>query len=109
MKSSNSFSLPYLSLHQSLKELTINEAISEIDSLIANPILKVISSLPSDPEDCGIYLVKSPDDENLEGKDNYLAMWINSHWKYIKPRKNMVFYSLEHSKNIFFRDEVWNF
>lgn len=109
MKSSTRFNLPYVSLHQSLKELTINEMISEIDSLIASPVLKLISELPQSPEDGGIYLIRSSNQKDLEGKTNYIALWINNRWKFIEPRQYMTFYSIEHSKNIIFRDGDWNF
>ena len=109
MKISSRFSLPYISLHQSLKELSINEMISEMDALIANPVLAVISELPENPEEAALYIINSQVENKLADKRNFLALWINNHWKFINPSQNMVFYSLEHSKNIIFRNGSWNF
>lgn len=109
MKTSTRFALPYISLHQSLKEITINEMICELDALTANLIIKIISKTPEDPEDGGLYLVRLPNEIDLQGKDNYLALWINNRWKFIEPKQNMTFYSLTHAKNIYFRNENWNF
>lgn len=108
MNSSKRLNLPLLLLHQSLKELSINEMIQEIDCLIANPILDVLSKLPDSPEEDGIYLIYGSSEEELIGKNNHLALWINNRWKFIEPRKYMTFYSLKHSKNLVYNHNSWN-
>jgi len=100
--------LPLLAAAQSQKHVTHNEALLELDALIATTILdRDLSTPPSTPGDGDTYLVKATGTGEWTGQDNKLAYAIDGAWRFYAPFEGLAAYVADEAKLIFYNGSAW--
>jgi len=100
--------LPLLAAAQSQKHVTHNEALLELDALIATTILdRDLSTPPSTPGDGDTYLVKATGTGEWTGQDNKLAYAIDGGWRFYVPFEGLAAYVADEAKLIFYNGSAW--
>lgn len=85
---------PTLTLSQSGKEFTINEALHMIDSLVAGRVQDSTVSDPSTltPADGDAYIVSTSPVNEWTGHEGELAVYFNGEWFFATPQQGLVFF-----------------
>jgi hypothetical protein len=100
--------LPLLAAAQAQKHVTHNEALLELDALIATVILdRDLSAPPSSPSDGDIYLVKPTGTGAWTGQDGKLAYAIDGGWRFYAPLEGLTAYVADEAKLIFYNGTAW--
>ena len=89
MSNSNNLLITHIEQNQSQKEVTINEAINRIESILnIGAIDKGINTPPSSPNNGDLYIIgSSPTDEWSDNSQN--IAYYDSGWKFIIPNEGM--------------------
>ena len=88
MTTSAKFLLPYLSVGQSQKEVTHNEALAMIDILLSGTVISVVTAPPGSPANGDTHIVASAGTSGVfVGKENKIAYYLTSSaaWQFITP------------------------
>jgi hypothetical protein len=100
--------LPLLAAAQSQKHVTHNEALLELDALIAAVILdRDLSTPPSSPGDGDTYLVKATGIGAWTGQDGKLAYAIDGGWRFYAPFEGLTAYVADEARLIFYNGSSW--
>ena len=102
--------LPELAVAQSQKEVTHNEAIRRIDSLLHPLIQGVLSSPPSDlaAADAGkCWLVGPVSTGGWADKVHNIATWTGASWRFHPPVEGMEIWDISFQYRRIFRDDEW--
>jgi hypothetical protein len=91
--SSPRFSLPFLLPGQAQKEHFHNEALLRLDALTGACAVAALAAPPANPADGDTWIVAPPGEGAWAGRDNQLACWTQSGWRFIAPVEGL---------------EVWN-
>lgn len=86
MSETMKLALPLLSAGQSLREQTLNEALTRIDmSMYASILEPPRNSAPTGPADGDSYLVGTSPSGEWAGRDDQLACFTQGGWRYLEP------------------------
>src|SRR4051812_37634463 len=100
--------LPLLAAAQAQKHVTHNEALLELDALIATVILdRDLSTPPATPSDGDTYLVKATGTGAWMGQDGKLAYSIDGGWRFYAPFEGLTAYVADEAKLIFYNGSAW--
>ncbi|MFL6689723.1 MAG: DUF2793 domain-containing protein [Alphaproteobacteria bacterium] len=100
--------LPLLAAAQSQKHVTHNEALLELDALVATVILdRDLSTPPSTPADGNTYLVKATGTAAWAGQDGKVAYAIDGGWRFYAPFEGLSAYVADETKLIFYNGSAW--
>ncbi len=100
--------LPLLAAAQAQKHVTHNEALLELDALVAPVILdRGLSTPPSSPSDGDTYLVKATGTAAWTGQDGKLAYAIDGGWRFYAPFEGLTAYVADEAKLIFYNGSAW--
>jgi hypothetical protein len=100
--------LPLLAAAQAQKHVTHNEALLELDALIAAVILdRDLSAPPSTPSDGDTYLVKATGTGAWTGQNGKLAYSIDGGWRFYAPFEGLSAYVADEAKLIFYNGSAW--
>ena len=100
--------LPLLAAAQSQKHVTHNEALLELDALIATVILdRDLSTPPPTPSDGDTYLVKATGTGVWTGQDGKLAYAIDGGWRFYAPFEGLTAYVADEAKLILYNGSAW--
>jgi hypothetical protein len=88
-------SLPYLVAGQAQKEVTHNEALTLLDSLVQPVVVEVgPAAVPSAPVNGQSWIVGSAPVGAWAGKAGSIASWTSGGWRFCEPREGMIVWSL---------------
>jgi hypothetical protein len=88
------YGLPMLYQNQSMKEIVVNESFYKLDYIINRVVLDFIDEIPDEPFDGDTYILKN----------SKIAIYFNSRWEEITPKRNMLFYVLSEKKFAVYTD-----
>jgi uncharacterized protein DUF2793 len=101
--------LPLLAAAQSQKHVTHNEALLELDALLATVILdRDLSTPPGSPSDGDTYLVKATGTGEWTGQDGKLAYAIDGGWRFYAPFEGLTAYVADEAKLILYNGTAWS-
>ncbi len=104
----NNLNIQLLYSNQAKKEISINEALVKLDSLLnAGAISMQLSSPPSSPKDGDLYIVgKSPN--GLWAKyEDYITYYYHS-WYFIQPKTGSLMWVNDQRNLFYYSDGSWN-
>lgn len=88
------YALPLLASGQAQKEITHNEALLRLDSLIGPTIEShVVSTPPSNPQSGQMWLVATAATGEWADKSGSLAVWTDGGWRYTLPQSGLLLWS----------------
>jgi hypothetical protein len=100
--------LPLLAAAQSQKHVTHNQALLELDALIATTILdRDLSDPPLAPSDGDTYLVKATGTGTWTGQDGKLAYAIDGGWRFYAPFEGLTAYVADEARLLFYNGSIW--
>src|SRR3954463_8097550 len=100
--------LPLLAAAQAQKHVTHNEALLELDALLATVVLdRNLSTPPATPTDGDTYLVKATGTGMWTGQDGKLASAIDGGWRFYAPFEGLTAYVADEAKLIFYNGSAW--
>ncbi len=101
--------LPFLAAAQAQKHVTHNEALIELDALIAACFLdRDLSSPPASPADGDAYLVKAAAADAWAGQDGKIAYCLDGNWRFYAPFAGLIALVADENKFIAFDGSAWN-
>ena len=106
MNETKNLNLPLLRQGQLNKDITVNDALTLIDSLL-NASLKTLTpfqSPPADLEEGDLILIAPNATESFEGKGGCIAFY-NNGWRFIKPREGLILWVRESKAMAVFNGE----
>ena len=90
MATTNNLGITLIEQSQAQKEVTANEAFVAIDAVVNSGVIdKDLATPPISPNEGDIYIVASSGTGDWTGKDNNLAYYYNSSWKFITPNEGI--------------------
>lgn len=103
------FAIPNIMVSQAHKEITHNEALAIIDGLLHLSVIDSASSPPtltiSDAGKC--WLVVAPGSGAWTGKENRLASWNGSGWRFVEPVEGMAIWNSQNNSELRFSGSEW--
>jgi Protein of unknown function (DUF2793) len=88
-------SLPLLVAGQAQKEVTHNEALTLLDTLVQPVVVAVApSAIPPAPVPGQSWIVGSSPGGVWAGKEGHIASWTSGGWRFCAPREGMILWSL---------------
>lgn len=103
------FAIPNIMVSQAHKEITHNEALAIIDGLLHLSVIDSASSPPtltiSDAGKC--WLVVAPGSGAWTGKENSLASWNGSGWRFVEPVEGMAIWNSQNNSELRFSGSEW--
>lgn len=108
METTDRFRLPLLVPGQAQKEVTVNEALILVDSLV-HPALESagLASPPEGPFVGQAWLVAGPATGAWTGKEGRIAVWGTAGWRFHDPIEGMVCWLVSGSRRIRYAGGVW--
>ncbi|HVP86048.1 MAG TPA: DUF2793 domain-containing protein [Rhizomicrobium sp.] len=101
--------LPFLAAAQAQKHVTHNDALTELDALIAARFLdRDLTSPPSSPADGDAYLVKAAATDAWAGQDGRIAYCLDGGWRFYAPFAGLIALVIDENKFIAFDGSAWN-
>jgi len=101
--------LPFLAAAQAQKHVTHNEALTELDALIAARFLdRDLTSPPSSPADGDAYLVKATATAAWAGQDGKIAYCLDGDWRFYTPFAGLIALVIDENEFITFNGSAWN-
>ena len=101
-------SLPFLSVGQSQKEFTVNEAFQAVDLLVAGAVEEPpLATPPVTPALGACYIVAEDATGAWAGKSHYVAGWTNGGWRTIAPVEGMSMFVRSTGTCATFRGGLW--
>jgi|GEM_PF-4430327 len=89
MSTSDNLKFDLLEQNQAQKDVTINEALIQVDALLNNGAIdKDLTTPPTTPNNGDIYIIPTGAASNWAGQDNNIA-WFNQIWRFIEPNEGM--------------------
>ena len=101
------FNIPLLHQNQSQKEITLNEGLHRITSLINKVVSQTLIQLPEQVEHGYLALIAETPEENLLKYANYLAIFINDSWEFMPPHEGIIIFNMGMQKFMVFRKGKW--
>lgn len=90
MTESIRFSLPFILTSQSQKEVTHNEALTQLDLLLHLHVESdALSAPPVTPAEGMAWIVASASTGLWAGQEAKVAQWLDGQWRFIPPQKGM--------------------
>jgi hypothetical protein len=87
---------------QSLKEITVNEALLAADILLHMAVEGVTATVPPTPSVGQCWLIGSGATGAFAGKTNQIAAWSEGGWRFVVPRAGMrAFYVSESAQRLY--------
>lgn len=80
------FALPYILASQAQKHVTHNEALRQLDGLIALTITDTLASPPASHTEGESYWVDISATGDWSGKDGLIANYVDAAWQYLTPK-----------------------
>jgi hypothetical protein len=101
--------LPFLAAAQAQKHVTHNDALTELDALIAARFLdRDLTSPPSTSADGDAYLVKAAATDAWAGQDGKIAYCLDGGWRFYPPFAGLIALVMDENKFIAFDGSLWN-
>ena len=100
--------LPFLSAGQAQKEVTHNEALQTLDSLVVGAVEEPPrSDPPASPTVGACYIVGSAPTGEWAGAPQYVAAFTSAGWRLLPPQEGMVFYVRSDGISAAYRAGAW--
>jgi Protein of unknown function (DUF2793) len=87
--------LPLLFSGQSQKEVTVNEAFTKIDMLLAGAVDGTLSSPPASPAIGESWIIGSGPTGAFAGRTDHIAGWSDGGWRFVQPSEGLRIYDRE--------------
>lgn len=103
------FRLPRLHVAQAFKEITHNEALILIDSLLHPSVEETLSAPPIlDAASAGkAYIVGAVATAAFAGHENHLAIWTGDQWRFVAPTDQMRVWHVADGSFVRFAESEW--
>jgi len=88
-------------------EVTFNESMYKLDSLIHLSPLDQLNAPPGSPSHGDVYLVDTAGSGDWTGYNNYIAYYLNNQWKFVVPRDGMRAYMQDTDEYLFYNGTTW--
>jgi hypothetical protein len=93
--STDRLSLPFIVAGQAQKEVTHNEALALLDTLVQPVVVDVApATVPGAPITGQSWIVGSAPSGAWAGKAGHIASWTSGGWRFCAPREGMIVWSL---------------
>lgn len=107
MVATNNLKIDLLEQSQAQKEITVNEAIVMLDSLMnKGAVDKDLSTPPASPNSGDLYIVADGSTGDWNGEDGKIALYENG-WKFIEPNEGMNLWLNDEDKIYFYNGATW--
>jgi len=107
MVATNNLKIDLLEQSQAQKEITVNEAIVMLDSLMnKGAVDKDLSIPPASPNSGDLYIVPSGSTGDWEGEDGKVALFENG-WKFIEPNEGLSLWVNDEDRIYFYNGSSW--
>ncbi|MCO6185308.1 DUF2793 domain-containing protein [Rhizobium sp. L1K21] len=99
--------LPYILASQAQKHITHNEALRQLDGLIALTISNTLPSPPASPAEGETFLIAPSADGDWAGKDGQIANFVDSTWQYFTPKAGWTAWFKTNNQILVFDGTAW--
>lgn len=108
MANSANLALPYLEAAQSQKHVTLNEAVSGLDTLVQLAVLdRDLAVPPGSPAEGDRYLVAAAPTGAWAGQAGKIAAWQTGAWSFRTPRNGWMAWVLDEALPVFYEAGAW--
>jgi len=108
MANSANLALPYLEAAQSQKHVTLNEAVSGLDTLVQLAVLdRDLAAPPASPAEGDRYLVAASPTGAWAGQAGKIAAWQAGAWSFRAPRNGWMAWVLDEALPVFYEAGAW--
>ena len=108
MATTPNLSLTLLEASQSQKEVTVNEALFRIDSVLNNGIIdRDLNAPPASPVEGATYIVAASPTGAWAGKANQIA-YFQQIWRFIVPKTGLTVWVIDEAKQCIFNGTSWD-
>jgi hypothetical protein len=108
MSATPRLSLPLLSAGQAQKEISHNEALQALDSLVEGTVEELPAPTPpASPALGACYMVAESPTDAWAGMPHCVAAWTSGGWRFIQPFEGMTFYVKSASSWAVYRGATW--
>ncbi|MEG3181974.1 DUF2793 domain-containing protein [Sphingomonas sp. LT1P40] len=98
MSVSARFGFPLLSAGQAQKEVSHNEALTLIDTLVQSCVESIGNNVPpADPVPGQSWIVGTSPEDEWDGEADSLALWTSGGWRFVAPREGMAVWVAQES------------
>lgn len=94
-----------VSANQSQKEITVNNALITLDSMLNNGIIDATQSLPENPQSGDMYIIQNS--QSIASKNNNIAWFYFNSWQFIEPKDGCTLWLKKISSLITFSNGQW--
>lgn len=101
--------LPFILTNQSQKEVTHNEALTNLDLLAHAAAISSLTAPPADPLPGDCYLVGSPASGLWAGFEDHLALWLGNAWRFQSPFDGLRARVRDQSLDALYENGAWSF
>lgn len=103
------YGIPEIIVGQAQKEVTHNEALAYVDTLLKNPLTgENTTTPPVSPVEGELHTIGTSATGVWVGQDGNVAAFINSVWIFFAPFTDLVFYSSVSNNFIIYNGVTWN-
>lgn len=100
--------LPLLSAAQAQKHVTVNEALVALDSLTQSGIIdRNLTAPPGSPSEGDTYIVGASATGDWSGKDNNIATYYDSIWRFYPPKVGWLVYVVDEGIHLKYDGSSW--
>jgi len=96
-----------LAENQQGAEVTFNESMYKLDSLIHLSPLAQQNAPPGSPSHGDVYLVDTAGSGVWVGYNNHIAYYLNNQWKFVVPRDGMRAYNQDTDEYLYYNGTIW--
>lgn len=108
MTKTPNLSIDLIHPNQSQKELTINEALTIIDSVLNNSIINInVNNIPLNPASGDLYHIGDSATGEWENYLGHMAVYTDGGWRYFMPRHGFIMWSNAHDSKIVYKQGAW--
>jgi hypothetical protein len=110
MTTTSKFDIPLLYANQAQKDVTVNQALVRIDSVLQlNVVSRTLTLAPTLPSDEDKYIVAAGATGVWEGQDGAIAIYNanGSTWSFLIPKTGWTAYSIADNSFLAFNGSVW--
>lgn len=98
--------LPYIEVGQSQKEVTHNQALNVLDSLVQPTIIARLSSPPGSPANGQAWIVAASPTDAWVGKEAQISAWFDG-WVFLLPKEGWTVFDQAADQQLTFSGVAW--
>jgi hypothetical protein len=99
--------LPYLIASQAQKEVTHNEALDIVDTILYGSVISLTATPPGAPAENDTYIVGASATGAWAGKDDYVTRWSGLVWLFVAPFEGLEIWNVSAAKKWRYSTSLW--